>query len=171
MKNKKKIIMTFLCSAVVLTLVAGSVKPIQEKIPCVIVAPNLEDAVLYVPKKVDSAINWGCRDFSKDFQEATGKTLKTTPTLSGKHRLLILPAVVDNEPILKKLEKAGKLDLSRVRGKWESYIIQHVHGLSKEVPDALVVVGSSPRAVAYGLYEISEKSLGADPLKLWTDLL
>ena len=36
MKNKKKISMTILCSTVVLTLFAGSLKPIQEKIPCVI---------------------------------------------------------------------------------------------------------------------------------------
>ena len=133
--------------------------------------PSLEDAVLYVPQNVDSAINWGCKDFSKDFQEATGKTLRTTPVLSGKHRLLILPAVVDKEPILEKLEKAGKLDLSQVRGKWESYLIQPVPGINGEVPDALVVVGSSPRAVAYGLYEISEKSLGTDPTKLWTDYI
>ena len=47
--------------------------------------PSLEDAVLYLPQNVDSAINWGCKDFSKDFQEATGKTLQTTPVLSGKH--------------------------------------------------------------------------------------
>jgi len=136
-----------------------------------ITGPSLEAAVLYVPQNVDSAINWGCKDFSKDFQEATGKPLKTTPTLSGKHRLLILPAVVDKEPILEKLEKAGKLDLSQVRGKWESYLIQAVHGINDQVPDALVVVGSSPRAVAYGLYEISEKSLGTDPTKLWTDYI
>jgi hypothetical protein len=47
--------------------------------------PSLEDAVLYVPQNVDSAINLGGRDFSRDFQEATGKTLQTTPVLSGKH--------------------------------------------------------------------------------------
>jgi len=136
-----------------------------------IAGAGLEDAVLYVPENSDSAIKWGCRDFSKDFQEVTGKTLATTPVLTENHRLLIIPAVVDSEPILAKLEKEGKLDLSQVRGKWESYLIQHVHGISDKVPDALVVVGSSPRAVAYGLYEISEKSLGTDPLKLWTDFI
>jgi sialate O-acetylesterase len=47
--------------------------------------PSPETAVNYVPQNVDSAINLGGRDFSRDFQEATGKTLKTTPVLSGKH--------------------------------------------------------------------------------------
>ena len=50
-----------------------------------ITGPSLEDAVLYLPQNVDSAIKWGCKDFSKDFQEATGKTLQTTLVLSGKH--------------------------------------------------------------------------------------
>ncbi|MDH4443910.1 MAG: glycosyl hydrolase 115 family protein [Akkermansiaceae bacterium] len=155
-----------LMSVVTLGAIAGEApKKIQ------LTGPSLEAAVLYVPQNVESAINWGGKDFSKDFQEATGKTLKTTPTLGGKHRLLILPAVVDKEPILEKLEKAGKLDLSQVRGKWESYLIQAVPGINGQVPDALVVVGSSPRAVAYGLYEISEKSLGTDPTKLWTDYI
>lgn len=45
--------------------------------------PSLKATVLYVPKNVDSAINWGCKDFSKDFQEATGKTLKTSPVLAA----------------------------------------------------------------------------------------
>jgi hypothetical protein len=155
-----------LMSVVTLGAIAGEA---PEKIQ--LTGPSLEAAVLYVPQNVDSAINWGCKDFSKDFQEATGETLKTTAVLSGKHRLLILPAVVDKEPILEKLEKAGKLDLSQVRGKWESYLIQAVPGINGQVPDALVVVGSSPRAVAYGLYEISEKSLGTDPTKLWTDYI
>ena len=49
-----------------------------------ITGPSLEAAVLYVPQNVDSIINCGCKDFSRDFQEATGTTLNTTPVLSGK---------------------------------------------------------------------------------------
>ena len=136
-----------------------------------IAGAGLEDAVLYVPQNGDSAIQWGCRDFIKDFFEATGKTLKTTPTLSGTHRLIIIPAVAGKDALLDKLETDGKLDLSQVRGRWESYLIKAVAEINTEVPNALIVAGSSPRAVVYGLYELSEKSLGTDPVKLWTDYI
>ena len=167
---KTKLLTTIITAGMVAAYLPSAAA--EDTLPKTMIAgTGLEDAVLYMPQQVDSAIQWGCRDFTKDFQEATGKTLKITPTLSGKHRLLIIPAAVDKDPILEKLEKAGKLDLSRVRGRWESYLIQAVSGINDEVPSALIVAGSSPRAVAYGLYELSERSLGTDPVKLWTDFI
>ena len=144
---KTKLLTTIITAGMVAAYLPSAAA--EDTLPKTMIAgTGLEDAVLYMPQQVDSAIQWGCRDFTKDFQEATGKTLKITPTLSGKHRLLIIPAAVDKDPILEKLEKAGKLDLSRVRGRWESYLIQAVSGINDEVPSALIVAGSSPRAVA-----------------------
>jgi len=129
-----------------------------------IIAPRLENAVIYLPEKAPNGVKYGCSDFITDANEATGQQLKTINKITDIHRLIILPAVVGNDTILNKLEKEGKIDLSGVRGKWEAYLIQ-------QVANYLVIAGSCPRAVAYGLYEISEKSFGTDPLKLWTDYI
>jgi hypothetical protein len=129
-----------------------------------ILAPGSENAVIYLPETAPSGVKYGCNDFITDAKEATGQQLNIVSKLIGSHRLIILPVVVDNDSILNKLELEGKIDLSGVRGKWESYLIQ-------QVSNYLVIAGSCPRAVAYGLYEISEKSFGTDPLKLWTDFI
>jgi len=129
-----------------------------------IVAPGIENAVIYLPETAPNGVKYGCNDFITDAKEATGQQLNTVSNLTGNHRLIILPVVVDNDPVLNQLEKGGKIDLSGVRGKWEAYSIQ-------QVSNYLVIAGSCPRAVAYGLYEISEKSFGTDPLKLWTDFI
>jgi hypothetical protein len=129
-----------------------------------IIAPRLENAVIYLPETAPNGVKYGCADFITDAKEATGQQLKTVSKITVNNRLIILPAVVDNDSILNKLEKEGKIDLSGVRGKWEAYLIQ-------QVANYLVIAGSCPRAVAYGLYEISEKSFGTDPLKLWTDFI
>jgi len=142
-----------------------------EELRVTLVASGAEDLVIYLPHGADAGVKWGCRDFSKDVFEATGRKLETVITLSGKHRLVLIPAVVDLAPVLAELEAKGKIDLSLVRGRWESYLIQPVCLTDDAESAVLVVAGSSPRAVAYGLYEISEKSFGTDPLKLWTDFV
>lgn len=37
------------------------------------------------------------------------------------------------------------------------------------IPEALIVAGSDERGAMYGLYEVSERLLGTDPQKFWTD--
>ncbi len=116
-----------------------------------------DEVEIYLPENADQGIIWGCRDFIKDCQEATGKKPEIINTLSGRGKLVILPAVVDGNNQLNRFEKTGLIDLSKVRGNWESYVIQPITDLGKNNPNILVVAGSVPRAVAYGLYEISYK--------------
>lgn len=49
----------------------------------------------------------------------------------------------------------GRLDVSAIKGKWESFLIQTVGG-------NLVVAGSDKRGTIYGIYDISEK-IGVSP--------
>ena len=56
----------------------------------------------------------------------------------------------------------GKLDVSAVKGQWESFLIQTVDG-------NLVVAGSDKRGTIYGIYDISEK-IGVSPWYWWADV-
>ena len=69
-------------------------------------------------------------------------TSSSTPT--------ILIGTIGKSPLIDQLVSEGKLDVSAVKGQWESFLIQTVDG-------NLVVAGSDKRGTIYGIYDISEK--------------
>ena len=58
--------------------------------------------------------------------------------------------------------KQGKLDVSAIEGKWESYLIQTVAGI-------LVIAGSDKRGTIFGIYDLSEK-IGVSPWHYFADV-
>lgn len=74
----------------------------------------------------------------------------------------ILIGTIGKSPLIDQLVSENKLDISDVKGKWESFIIQTVDG-------NLVVAGSDKRGTIYGIYDISEK-IGVSPWYWWADV-
>jgi hypothetical protein len=64
--------------------------------------------------------------------------------------------------------KDSKLDVSRIRGKWESYIIATLDRPLPNVRSALVIIGSDRRGTAFGVYEVSQM-IGVSPWHWWAD--
>lgn len=60
------------------------------------------------------------------------------------------------------INKQRKLDAGKVRGQWESFVIDVVDG-------NLVVAGSDKRGTIYGIYEISRR-IGVSPWYWWADV-
>ncbi|MDF2921826.1 MAG: hypothetical protein K0R57_740 [Paenibacillaceae bacterium] len=56
------------------------------------------------------------------------------------------------------------VDASKLQGKWERYEIVPCGSDGQ----TLLILGSDPRGVMWGIYELSGKALGIDPLYLWT---
>lgn len=79
---------------------------------------------------------------------------------------LVIYGTIGHSSILEELERAGILDLSAVRNKWEVYSFQIVDSPMKGVEHALVIAGSDKRGTIYGLYHLSEL-LGVSPLVNW----
>lgn len=59
------------------------------------------------------------------------------------------------------LAAAGKIDISEIEGKWESFTIQEVDG-------KIIIAGSDKRGTIYGIYDLSEK-IGVSPWYWWAD--
>ena len=57
--------------------------------------------------------------------------------------------------MIDKLVKQKKIDVKKVKGQWESYLIDVVDG-------NLVIAGSDKRGTIYGIYDISER-IGVSP--------
>lgn len=84
-------------------------------------------------------------------------------------RSVIITGTIGHSNLIDKLIADGKLDVSSVKGKWESYTSQIVRNPSAGIPWALVVAGSDRRGVIYGLYDISEQ-MGVSPWYWWADV-
>lgn len=67
----------------------------------------------------------------------------------------ILVGTIGKSRIIDRLIKQKKIDVKKVRGQWESYLIDVVDG-------NLVIAGSDKRGTIYGIYDISER-IGVSP--------
>ena len=133
-----------------------------------LVAPGLSEPVLLVEAVAPECVQLAAADFAKDCREATNRRIKVVKTRPAKARVLLVAGVVGQSPVLADLEKRGYLDCASLRGKWETFCIKSIRSPWPNVEQALVVVGSDKRAAMYGLYEISERAFGTDPMKFWT---
>ena len=72
-------------------------------------------------------------------------------------------------PLIRDLAGRGLIDISRLDGQYESYLIATVGAGAPGYEDALVIAGADMRGAIYGLYEISEQ-LGVSPWYYWADV-
>ena len=88
--------------------------------------------------------------------------------ISGTH--VIIVGSLEKGTTVKALAESGKIDVTRVEGKWESYQLQVISDPFGDgrVDSALVIFGSDKRGTIYGIYELSEM-LGVSPLKYFAD--
>ena len=112
------------------------------------------------------------RDLSDDVRKVTGVSAQVD--LQAAHSAGLLPherknlkasvlvGTIGKSRIIDGLVKQKKMDVSKVRGQWESYIIDVVDG-------NLVVAGSDKRGTIYGIYEISQR-IGVSPWYWFCDV-
>ena len=74
-----------------------------------------------------------------------------------------------NSPLIRGLAARGLVDLSALKGQYESYFISTLGQMVPGYDDALVIVGADMRGTIYGLYEISEQ-IGVSPWYDWADV-
>jgi hypothetical protein len=74
----------------------------------------------------------------------------------------ICVGTIGKSRLIDGLVKQKKLDVSKVKGQWESFVIDVVDG-------RLVVAGSDKRGTIYGIYEISQR-IGVSPWYWWADV-
>lgn len=97
--------------------------------------------------------------------EAAPQILTKRTDLNGS---AVIAGSIGNNDIIDSLIADKKIDVSDIKGKWETYKIQVVENPADKVGKAIVVVGSDKRGAIYGLYHISEM-MGVSPWVYWGD--
>lgn len=113
------------------------------------------------------------RDVAADFGRVLPKNgsvafTNTTSTLTNAP--VIIAGTIGSSPnLVDKLISVGKIDVSAIKGKWETWTTALVSKPYAGVDQAFVVVGSTKRGTIYGLYDLSEQ-IGVSPLYWFTDV-
>lgn len=102
-------------------------------------------------------------DFKKDMLAVSGRACKVQAYLPLEPAGKVIIGSLTNPEFAAYLQEHG-LVFPEIAGKWEHYGIRTALG-------ALVIAGSDPRGTMWGIYEVSRRYLGVDPLYLWTDFV
>jgi GH35 family endo-1,4-beta-xylanase len=81
----------------------------------------------------------------------------------------VLVGTIGHSAVIDRLIAERKIDVGKIRGRWEYYSLQVVDGPLPKVRRALVIVGSDRRGTAYGALTVSE-AIGVSPWYWWADV-
>ncbi|MFJ9246024.1 glycosyl hydrolase 115 family protein [Streptomyces sp. NPDC101776] len=88
---------------------------------------------------------------------------------SAVARTAVLVGTIGRSALIDGLVAAGKLDVSGVRGKWETSLQTVVERPMPGLERAFVVAGSDPRGTIFGAYDVSY-GIGVSPWHWWDDV-
>ncbi|MEI6945594.1 glycosyl hydrolase 115 family protein [Paraflavisolibacter sp. H34] len=105
-----------------------------------------------------------------DIALVTGTRPKVITDLKQYKGSLVIAGTIGQSPTIDGLIRAKKLDVSKIKGKWETFTLSTINTPLKGVQQALVIAGSDRRGTAYGLFELSRRA-GVSPWVWWADVL
>ncbi|PTT01253.1 glycosyl hydrolase [Pedobacter sp. HMWF019] len=108
------------------------------------------------------------KNLQSDLKLVTGNTPYFYNVMPKKGMLVII-GTLGKSPEIDLLVKQHKLEISAIKGKWETFVIQTVKKPFPGIDEALVITGSDKRGTIYGIYDLSSK-IGVSPWYWWADV-
>ncbi|WP_165732098.1 glycosyl hydrolase 115 family protein [Polaribacter sp. 20A6] len=158
MKNLKKILIAFM-------LFIGITVSAQKTSKFSVVTKGVATSILF-DKDDAKVVEIASEILSQDILKVSNSKVLLN---SGSSKNVIIAGTIGESKWIDDLISNNKIDVSKVKDKWETYSIQVVNNPTKEIDKALVVVGSDRRATAFGLLEIS-RMIGVSPWEWWADV-
>lgn len=129
-----------------------------------IAKPGQQPAAIVVDTTDWTGVRLAARDLSADIGRVCGKAAPVLVVSSANQPRHghIIAGTLGKSRMISNIVKAHKIDVRKLRGQWESYLIDVVDG-------NLVIVGSDKRGTIYGIYELS-REMGVSPWYWWADV-
>ncbi|MFI7501510.1 glycosyl hydrolase 115 family protein [Streptomyces sp. NPDC049687] len=124
---------------------------------------------IHVDAADDPAVLRVAGDLQADVERVSGVRPEVRHTLPDRSAGLVLIGTLGASPVIDRLVVQGRLDVSRVKGRWEASVTQVVDRPVPGVARALVIAGSDRRGTVYGVYDTSER-IGVTPWYWWADV-
>ncbi len=119
-------------------------------------------APIYVDADDYAGVARAAADLTADVERVTGSKPAVVHEAGANGGNTIIVGTLGKSRVIDELARQGKIDASRIAGKWESFLIQ-------VLPGALVIAGSDKRGTIYGIYDLSEQ-MGVSPWYWWADV-
>jgi hypothetical protein len=108
-------------------------------------------------------------DLQSDIERVTGVKPQIATDRAPSGKAVVIAGTLGKSPLIDRVAKSARLNVSGLAGKWESFGITTVDNPLPGVSQALVIIGSDKRGTIYGLYEVSEQ-IGVSPWYWWADV-
>lgn len=109
-------------------------------------------------------------DLRDDIERVTGVRPALAHAAPAKAREIVLLGTIGRSPLIDRLIATGKLDVSGVKGAWETSLQTVVERPLPGVDRAFVVAGSDQRGTVFGAYDVS-RGIGVSPWYWWDDVV
>ncbi len=123
-------------------------------------------ADILISEKDFKGVAIAAKALTGDVQLVTGVKPEVKNEPEGE--LLVIAGTVGHSEWIDALAEAGKIDVSGIRGTWETYVMETVTQPFPGVKKALVIAGSNKRGTIYGIYKLSE-IIGVSAWVWWAD--
>jgi len=133
-----------------------------------LVSGNLTADIL-VDKNDSKTILLAAKLFSEDIERITGNKAEIKDQIKSISSECVIIGSIEENEIIRKLIEQRKIDVTDIKGKWESCLIQIVRNPHPGIDIALVIAGSDRRGTAYGVLELS-KQIGVSPWYYFADV-
>ena len=133
------------------------------------VAQGNMTAPVYVDTNDGAGVVIAANTLCVDVDRVTGHRPAMVHTEENPGTNVILVGTIGKSRIIDQLIRAGKIDVSAITGKWESYFTGVVPDPLPGVASGLVIAGSDQRGTIYGIYDLSA-AMGVSPWYWWADV-
>jgi len=133
------------------------------------IAHGNQAATIYFDEADWPGVIRAVKDLQSDIARVTGHTAKISSNSSRMTGNAIIVGTIGKSEIVDRLTRMGKVDVSPIAGKWESFFLEVVPNPLPNVVNALIIAGSDKRGTIYGIYDLCEQ-MGVSPMHWWADV-
>jgi hypothetical protein len=126
-------------------------------------------ASVYVDTNDFAGVLIAANNLCTDVNRVTGHTPVLVNAADSLGTNAILIGTIGQSEVIDGLIRAGKINVSSITNKWETYFTQVVPHPLPGVANGLVIVGSDKRGTIYGIYDLSA-AMGVSPWYFWADV-
>ncbi|MBR3399876.1 MAG: glycosyl hydrolase 115 family protein, partial [Prevotella sp.] len=173
MRNKR-FYSLFICLAIVVVAKAGDMLRVSEtqQEEGFALCANGQAAKICIDADDYKVVGIAAQMLADDVERVTGTKaeVQTTKKLSLKGGMpMLIAGTIGHSALIDRLVAKGIVDVSGIKGKWESYVITMVNDRKAGGGAMLVVAGSDRRGTAFGLTTLCE-GIGVSPWYWWADV-
>src|SRR5690606_38537861 len=133
-----------------------------------LVSNSGETTIFYNPSE-NILVKKSAEFLAEDIKKITDRKPTISEAQETTDSNMIILATVGNNSLINELVDQGRINVDPLKGQWERFIIQTIKDPFPGVKNALVIIGSDRRGVAYGVFSLSEK-MGVSPWYWWADV-